>query len=159
MGFCMSWFKNLSIRVKVLSVSLVSLLGFLFYLGLGFYASRDVASYLESIQSADIPALQRINANTVGLVNLRESYAAAITDHDEMILTEARQAAAAVQKSLEGSLVQDPKARAEQQKLIESFSVYNRHADALAHDMVASTVSSEDAKPRLLELSPAAAHA
>jgi len=38
----MSWFNNLSIRVKVLSISLFSLFGFLLYLGINFYATRDV---------------------------------------------------------------------------------------------------------------------
>jgi hypothetical protein len=54
----MRWFNNLSIRVKVLSISFLSLFGFLLYLGINYYATRDVAVHLQAIQHTDVPALE-----------------------------------------------------------------------------------------------------
>ena len=53
----MTWFNDLSIRVKVLSISLLSLFGFLLYLGINYYATRDVAGHLQQLQNSDVPAL------------------------------------------------------------------------------------------------------
>ncbi|MDI1303070.1 MAG: response regulator [bacterium] len=149
----MSWFTNLSIRVKVLSIALIALFGFLLYLGVSFYASRNVAGHLEDIQRQDVPALQRINANTVDLVNLRESYAAAITNRDEMILSEAEQSATGIENKLAERLVQSPAAQAEQEKLLASFKSYNRYADGLARQMVSGSLTAEASKQSLQELS------
>ncbi|HEX6591415.1 MAG TPA: GAF domain-containing protein, partial [Moraxellaceae bacterium] len=149
----MSWFNNLSIRVKVLSIALIALLGFLLYLGAGFYASRNVALHLEDIQKSDVPALQRVNAITVALVNLRESYAAAITDRDELILSEARESAVGIEQKLAQPLSNSAQAVVEQEKLLVSFRAYNRQADTLAQQMVSATLSPEQAKEGLQELS------
>lgn len=148
----MSWFNNLSIRVKVLSIALIALLGFLLYLGASFYASRNVAVHLADIQGSDLPAMQQVNAITVSLVNLRESYAAAITDQDEMILAEARQAATGIENQLSQPLSQTSEAMAEQEKLLAGFRSYNQHAASLAHEMVAGTLTAEQAKNGLQEL-------
>lgn len=148
----MSWFNNLSIRVKVLSIALIALLGFLLYLSVSFYASRKVASHLEDIQRQDVPALQRINANTVDLVNLRESYATAISNRDEMMLSAAEQSALDVEKNLAEKLVQSPTAQAAQEKLLVSFKTYNRYADDLARKVVAGTITANELHENQQEL-------
>jgi CheY-like chemotaxis protein/HAMP domain-containing protein len=148
----MSWFNNLSIRVKVLSISLIALLGFLLYLGVSYYASRNIVIHLQEIQSRDVPSLQRINASAVELVNLRESYAAAISERDELILSEAQESAAKLDKKLSQSMDESPAARAEQEKLLNTFHAYNRFADNLARQMVAGSVPPEQSKEQLQQL-------
>ncbi|MGH8492077.1 MAG: response regulator [Moraxellaceae bacterium] len=148
----MSWFNNLSIRVKVLSIALIALLGFLLYLGASFYAGRSVASSLQQIQDSDVPALQRINAVSLAVANLRESYAAAIADRDELILSEAEDSAASIDKKLTASGAVSAQALVEQQALAASFHSYNQYASELARQMVAGSVTPEDAKPRLQKL-------
>ncbi|MDQ8037920.1 MAG: GAF domain-containing protein, partial [Pedobacter sp.] len=148
----MSWFNNLSIRVKVLSIALIALLGFLLYLGASFYAGSSVASNLQNIQDSDVPALQRINAVSLGIANLRESYAAAITERDELILSEAEASAADIDKMLGDLQAGAGDAKQEQQRLVTSFHAYKQHASELAGQMVAGTVTPEDAKPRLQKL-------
>jgi CheY-like chemotaxis protein/HAMP domain-containing protein len=149
----MSWFNNLSIRVKVLSIALIALLGFLLYLGASFYAGRAVSGGLQDIQVNDVPTLQRINAVSLAVANLRESYAAAITDRDELILSEAEETAAGIDKKLALAFEGSSTLHAEQQRLVGSFHSYNEHAAELARQMVADTVSAEEAKPRLQRLS------
>ncbi len=148
----MSWFNNLSIRVKVLSIALIALAGFLLYLSVSFYASRDVAHHLQDIQANDVPALQRINAASVALVNLRESYAAAISERDELILSEAEASASAIAERLQQQLVDSPQAIVEQRKLVATFNAYNHHAHGLARALVANTLDAEAAKPQLQQL-------
>ncbi|MFN3586687.1 MAG: response regulator [Moraxellaceae bacterium] len=148
----MSWFNNLSIRVKVLSISLFSLFGFLLYLGINFYATRDVAQHLERIQSGDVPALQLINANTVQLVNLRESYGAAISEGDDIMLANAEETATSIKSQLEQGMKLLPEARDELSRLLENFGEYNGYADALAREIVDGTLTLDEAKPRLQEL-------
>ncbi|HET8729717.1 MAG TPA: response regulator [Moraxellaceae bacterium] len=148
----MSWFSNLSIRVKIMSITMLTLLGFLAYLGITFYANHDVASHLENIQSRDMPALQRINAHTVDLVNLRESYAAAITEHDELVLSQAEEAAAQVEKSLAASAADATEAKEAQQRLLASFRTWNDYADRFAKEVVAGTVPSDQLPLRLREV-------
>jgi CheY-like chemotaxis protein/signal transduction histidine kinase/HAMP domain-containing protein len=148
----MLWFNNLSIRVKVLSIALIALLGFLLYLCVSFYTSRNVAAHLQDIQRIDVPALQRINAHTVELVNLRESYAAAIADRDKLMLSDAEQAAAKIEKELTQKQ-ESAKAQIEQEKLLNSFKSYNWYANNLARQIVAGALSPEAAKQNLQELS------
>lgn len=148
----MSWFNNLSIRLKVLSIALIALLGFLLYLGASFYAGRTVASNLQEIQAQDVPALQRINAVSLAIANLRESYATAITDRDELILSEAEESAALIDKKLAQSMAVSTQAGTEQEKLVSSFHGYNQYANELARQMVAGSITPEDAKPRLQRL-------
>ncbi len=149
----MSWFNNLSIRVKVLSIALIALLGFLLYLGASFYAGRAVSGNLQDMQANDVPALQRINAVSLAVANLRESYAAAITDRDELILSEAEETASGIDKKLAMTFEGSSALHAEQQKLVSSFHRYNQHAVGLARQMVADTISAEEAKPQLQRLS------
>ncbi|MDP2228269.1 MAG: ATP-binding protein, partial [Moraxellaceae bacterium] len=148
----MSWFNNLSIRVKVLSISLLSLLGFLLYLGINFYASRDVAAHLQQIQRGDVPALQLINTNTVQLVNLRESYAAAIAEGDDLMLANAEETAAGIEEQLLQGARLLPDSEAELKSLLVSFKAYNSLASALARDIVAGKLSAEESKGRLQEM-------
>ncbi|MDF2447031.1 MAG: chemotaxis protein CheY [Moraxellaceae bacterium] len=149
----MSWFSNLSIRTKILSITLLTILGFMFYLGISFYANHRIASNLETIQQSDMPALQRINAHTVDLVNLRETYAAAISDRDELMLSQAEEAAIVIEKSLRDSATSSIAARNAQEQLLVSFKAWNSYAASLARDMVASDVSADMVPVRLRELS------
>jgi CheY-like chemotaxis protein len=149
----MSWFSNLSIRIKIMSITMLTLLGFIAYLGISFYANNRVATHLESIQRNDMPALQRINAHTVDLVNLRESYASAISERDELMLSQALESAAQVRKNLAASAAVATESRAEQQKLLDSFNAWNGAAESLAREMVSGKVSAEQAPPRLREIS------
>ncbi len=149
----MSWFNNLSIRLKVLSIALIALLGFLLYLGASFYAGRTVSGNLQEIQISDVPALQRINAVSLGVTSLRESYASAIADRDDLLLSEAQESAAEIDKKLSQNLDGAAALRQEQQKLTASFHAYNQYADDLARQMVAGGLSVDEAKPRLQRLS------
>lgn len=148
----MSWFSNLSIRVKVLSIALIALLGFLLYLGASFYAGRNVAAHLTDIRGNDLPALQQVNALTVDLVNLREGYAAAISAQDELLLAEAKESAVGIEKKLAKQFSRAPEVMAAQQKLQESFRRYNQQAESLASQMVAGGLSPEQAKQGLQAL-------
>jgi CheY-like chemotaxis protein/HAMP domain-containing protein len=148
----MSWFSNLSIRVKILSITVLTLFGFLAYLGISFYANTDIEDNLQHLQQIDMPALHRINSYTVDLVNLRESYAAAITDRDELMLSQAEEAAALIEKHLAEESGYSPEARARQKRLTESFIAYNSYAKALAREMVAGTASTEQQPERLRQL-------
>jgi HAMP domain-containing protein len=143
----MRWFNNLSIRVKVLSISLLSLLGFLLYLGINYYATRDVAGHLQSIQHSDVPALQAINTYSVQLGSLRDSYAKAMADRDSVALAKAESTAAALQEGLSQNL--SDASKDDQIRLLDRFREYNLSADSLARDMVAGRLSSDQAVQRL----------
>jgi CheY-like chemotaxis protein/HAMP domain-containing protein len=147
----MSWFNDLSIRVKVLSISLLSLFGFLLYLGINYYATRDVASHLQTLQTSDVPALELINTHTVQLGAVRDSYARAMTDKDPAMLLSAEKASSALQSQLAaarlgGELGDD------QKRLLDSFREYNRFADTLARDVIAGRLSADESARRLQAL-------
>jgi CheY-like chemotaxis protein/HAMP domain-containing protein len=150
--FLMSWFSNLSIRTKILSITLITLLGFVSYLGISFYANQYIQGDLQRIQQADLPALHKINAHMVDLVNLRESYAVAITERDELMLSQAEEAATRIEKSLGETLLDTPEATAAQDKLRTSFKAYRHYAGNLAREMVANTLDAQQAPARLAEL-------
>lgn len=143
----MSWFNDLSIRVKVLSISLLSLFGFLLYLGINYYATRDVAGHLQQIQTSDVPALQQINAQTAQLGVLRDSYERAISGRDSAMLATAEGASTTLQEQLSQILAAD--ARVEQLRLLDSFREYNRYADTLARDSIAGRLTADQSGQRM----------
>lgn len=143
----MTWFNDLSIRVKVLSISLLSLFGFLLYLGINYYATRDVAGHLQQLQNSDVPALQLINTQTAQVGVVRDSYARAMSGRDTAMLASAESAAAALQAQLSQSLSADT--RAEQLRLLDSFREYNRYANTLARDVIAGRLSADESNQRM----------
>ncbi|MDF3029781.1 MAG: sensor histidine kinase/respose regulator [Moraxellaceae bacterium] len=148
----MSVFSNLSVRIKILSITLLTLTGFLIYLGISYYAKSNIEGHLATIQMNDMPAIQRINSNTLDLVNLRESYAAAITDRDDLMLSQAEEAAEDIERNLAEQLSSAPEAIAAQQKMLSSFRAYKQYANSLAKAMVGGTVSNEEGPEKLREL-------
>lgn len=143
----MSWFNNLSIRVKVLSISLLSLFGFLLYLGINYYATRDVAGHLQAIQRSDVPALEAINTYTVQLSGLKESYARAMAERDGLMLAKAENSAASLQEQLSRTQALD--GRMEQMRLLDRFREYNRYADSLARDIVSGRATADETSQRM----------
>lgn len=144
----MSWFNDLSIRVKVLSISLLSLFGFLLYLGINYYATRDVASHLQTLQTSDVPALELINTHTVQLGAVRDSYARAMTDKDPAMLLNAEKASSALQSQLSAARL-GAELGDDQRRLLDSFREYNRYADTLARDVIAGRLSADESSRRL----------
>lgn len=148
----MTWFNDLSIRVKVLSISLLSLFGFLLYLGINYLATRDVASHLEAIQSRDVPALQQINANTVQLRTLRDTYSFAISERDASSLASAEKLATELQSRLGQDAGLSPESRSEQERLLSAFREYNRFANTTARDVIAGRLTPDASSRQLQEL-------
>ena len=143
----MRWFNNLSIRVKVLSISFLSLFGFLLYLGINYYATRDVAVHLQAIQHTDVPALEAVNSYTVQLNGLKESYAQAMTKADRLMLAKAESSADVLQEQL--SRAQEEDGRMQQLRLLDGFREYNRYADSLARDIVSGRLTPDESAQRM----------
>lgn len=143
----MSWFNDLSIRVKVLSISLLSLFGFLLYLGINYYATRDVASHLQALQTSDVPALELINTHSMQLGAVRDSYSRAMAERDPAMLLTAEKAASALQSQLSTIRLANELGD-DQQRLLDSFREYDRAADSLARDMMAGRLSVDESVKR-----------
>jgi CheY-like chemotaxis protein/signal transduction histidine kinase len=151
----MSWLNNLSVRFKVMSIAVIAMVGFLIYLGFSFYVSTDSSKRLLDIQSHDFPALQLINASSVSVVNMQETYSSAIADKDQDMLNTAHDTAAQIESSLEQGVKLSPRLHEDTQKLLEDFREYNKYADALARDMIAGTLQPDDRLNRVRQLDQA----
>lgn len=69
---CMSWFKNLSVQLKVLGIAGAAMLGFVGYLIWNFHMAELARGQLQRLQSSDFVALKQINADSVNVANLQE---------------------------------------------------------------------------------------
>ncbi|MES2918941.1 MAG: response regulator [Pseudomonadota bacterium] len=148
----MSWFSNLSIRIKVLSITVLTLLGFLAYLGISFYANHRMASHLESIQENDVRALQSINMQTMEIARLRERYASVIADRDLVELTRATESAAKIEDSLTANTALSAQDRAEHDRLLASFRAWRDGAESLGRDLVTGRATAEAVGTRQQEV-------
>lgn len=148
----MSWFKNLSIRVKVMSIAIIAMVGFLIYLGFTGYVALGAKQRLVDMQTTDFPALQLINANSVNLVNMQETYAAAISEKDQDMLNTARDTADQIEKRLEQGVKLSPLLKADNEKLLQDFREYSHYANSLAQDMVSLQLPPDQQQQRLQTL-------
>lgn len=148
----MSWFSNLSIRVKVLSITVLTLLGFLAYLGISFYANHRIASHLESIQQNDVRALQTINLQTMELAKLRERYARVIAERDLVELTQATKSAAEIEESLAANAALGTDESARHGRLLASFRAWRDGAERLGRDLVTGRAAVTDSLARQQEV-------
>ena len=148
----MSWFSNLSIRIKVLSITVLTLLGFLAYLGISFYANHRIASHLESIQQNDVSALQSINMQTMEVARLRERYANVIASRDLVELTQASKAAAEIEDSLAANAARLADDRADHVRLLAGFQAWRDGAESLGRDLVTGRVAADAAVARQREV-------
>ena len=132
----MNWFRNLSVRLKILSVAGLGIFAFVAYFLYSFLAMDANIRDLEQVQQRDFPVLEKVNTNQVGFITIRETFIAAINEENEAALEEARARGAEFLERLDAIRQVNPDLSAQTAELSRLFGDYMSAASSLARGMI-----------------------
>ena len=139
----MSWLKNLSIRIKVLSIALLGIAMFLAYFGYTYMVSDRNISELSEIESIDFVVLEASAQNNLTLYMVRDAFIRAINNGDEDALSEAVRLSGQALDNLYAIAEVDPTIASEVARLTDTFSAYIDEAQILAERALAGQTADE----------------
>ncbi|MBI5197124.1 MAG: hypothetical protein HZA19_00790, partial [Nitrospirae bacterium] len=95
----MKFFAN-SIKYKILSIAIVSVLGFIIYLGLMLFSSADTKSRIEKIRYIFFAALEKVYAGIENFNRIKDALICAVTSSDEDLVDDAKSYAENIDRAL-----------------------------------------------------------
>ena len=87
----MNGFRDLSVRLKILSVAALGIALFLAYFLYSYYIAETNIHHLSQVENHDFPVLELVNANNVDFLAISAAYNNAMTHRDATLIDEARQ--------------------------------------------------------------------
>ena len=140
----MNWFKNLSVRVKVVTVALLGVLAFAGYFAYSYQVGKTSISKLSQIEQIDFVVLEASAQNNLTLYTIRDSLVRAINYRDEDSLGEAVRLSEQAILNLQGIAELDPTLSGQIDDLITAFNRYNDAAQALATSVINGEQAEDD---------------
>ncbi len=104
----MKWLQNLSIWYKVMTITLIALLGFSIYLSFTYLASSDMQHQVALGRRYDMPIMRSIEGIQQDLGQLHADYVRAARNHDVQALVQAEVVEDGLQGKLNSLQVVDP---------------------------------------------------
>ncbi len=84
----MSWFKSLSVNVKIMLIGATGIIGFILNLGFGYWVSIDNEVRLKNIQKVIYPVLERSDSNLARMERIKDVLGTAVYTEDEEMVFE-----------------------------------------------------------------------
>ncbi|VAX10767.1 Methyl-accepting chemotaxis sensor/transducer protein [hydrothermal vent metagenome] len=84
----MSWFKSLSVNVKIMLIGATGIIGFILNLGFGYWVSIDNEVRLKNIQQVIYPVLERSDSNLARMERIKDVLGTAVYTEDEEMVFE-----------------------------------------------------------------------
>ncbi len=132
----MSWFKNSTIREKILLVTAAAATSFFGYLSYGLYASSSITDKINNVQEHHYPSIRSIESIWVPLNKTKAKIAEAIGEEDPDIIVEADSNAMAVIVALSQIKSSSPSESAEIIALEKLFNNYYSAANEIANELI-----------------------
>ena len=151
-GTLMSWFKQLSIRLKIISVAAMGILAFMAYFLYSYYMAEDSIRQISAIEQSDFPILEMVNENNIRYAQMREAAIQAMHQGSPELYARAQQAFEEFMQGLEAIRADAPELADEIVPLLEILDTYLTMGDELAAAVVAGEVSPEEAEAITLEI-------
>jgi CheY-like chemotaxis protein/GAF domain-containing protein/HAMP domain-containing protein len=139
----MNWFKNLSVRLKVLSVAGLGIVMFMAYFSYTYTVAHSNINELSDIESVDFVVLEAASQNNLTLYMVRDALIRAINNGDEDALSEASRLAAQAVENLNAMASVDPEVQGEVRELVEAFNAYFSEAQQLAERAISGAVADD----------------
>jgi len=84
----MSWFKSLSVNVKIMLIGITAITGFMLNLGFGYWVSLNNETRLENIREISYPVLERTDANVARMTRIKDVLGMAVYTEDEELIAD-----------------------------------------------------------------------
>jgi CheY-like chemotaxis protein/HAMP domain-containing protein len=139
----MNWFKNLSVRLKVLSVAGLGIFMFMAYFSYTYMVADTNIAELSDIESVDFVVLEAASQNNLTLYMVRDALIRAINNGDEDALSEASRLSVQAIENLNAMAEVDADVAADVDNLIDAFNAYFDEARRLAEAVLSGAVADD----------------
>ncbi|WP_101675677.1 response regulator [Alloalcanivorax mobilis] len=148
----MKWFRNLSVRLKILSVAALGIVLFLAYFLYSYYIAETNIHHLAQVENHDFPVLELVNANNVEFLAISNAYGAATKGMDVSMVDDARQRSDRFLERLGDIERLDPNLSEPVGRLRAAFITYITKANDVAETLIRAPASVVDGASRLADL-------
>ncbi|WP_111656624.1 response regulator [Isoalcanivorax indicus] len=148
----MSWFKQLSIRLKIVSVAAMGILAFMAYFLYGYYMAEDSIRQITAIEQQDFHVLEMVNENNIRYAQMREAAIQAMNQGSPELYARARRLSDEFMQGLEDIRIDAPELAEEIGQLLEVLDTYLGMGDDLTRAMVAGEVTEEEAQAVTIQI-------
>lgn len=145
----MKGFRNLSVRLKILSVAALGIILFLAYFLYSYYIAETNIHHLAQVENHDFPVLELVNANNVEFLAISNAYNGAVTRMDAALIDEAGQRSDQFLDRLGDIERLDPELAKAVDGLRAAFITYINEANGVAHTLIESPDSMVNGFERL----------
>ena len=144
--------NNISIKWKILSIALISSIGFIVYLSLNLTTSLGNEKRLGEIENTYFPALEHADANLVRLEKLAEAFKAAVSAGEEDMLSSAKKLHEDMQHSLKELKKLQPESAEFFKTLHTNLQNYYADANSLSLDLINGSVDMSKINERITKM-------
>ncbi len=136
----MDFFRNLSIRKKVLLIPVVGAIGFVSYLLLSMHFLKDTVEQLSDARNQQFPLLQIAQNNINRVKNIQESLSFAVSSGEADILRNAREMADDFRQDMQESQTIDASLTGELRAIIVVFNEYFNESYGISSGMIDGSI-------------------
>ncbi|HFD31181.1 MAG TPA: methyl-accepting chemotaxis protein [Gammaproteobacteria bacterium] len=147
-----SVFRNMSIKWKILSIAVISSIGFIFYLALNLSTSLENEQRLESIENIYFPVLEKADHNLVQLGRMSEVFKTAVSSGEEDMLDTAEKIYQDMQKTTDELKALQPGSTDFFTDLKNNLHNYFTVSKSLSADMINGTADMSKISQRVAKL-------
>ena len=140
----MNWFKQLSIRLKIVMVAAMGILAFVAYFLFSFYMAEDSIRQITAIEEQDFRVLEMVNENNLRYAQMRETTIQAMNQLSPTLYQQAAEMAERFVWGLEEIRAEAPDLGGEIDALRGVLDHYIALGDDLARRTVIGTVTPEE---------------
>ena len=135
----MSIFNGLSVRWKIYSIAIVSILGFGSYLSFNIYVNTQNAALLANIRDAYFPILEKASNNAVRLDRISEMLNTAVLTGEEEYVEQANETAAEMNAVFQEIVKLETNQKEEVSSIIKIFNDYYKISSEISREMANGT--------------------
>ncbi len=136
----MNWFANISIRLKIFSIAIVGIFGFMGYLAYNYNTATTNYSNFQIMEHKDFPMLENTNSLQISLPGIKDLFSSAVSTSEAEMLVEAQTLGDDVKSTLsvmaELSSLKNP----ELQLITAKFTDYFALSNAISIGMIKDTL-------------------
>jgi len=145
----MQWFRNLSVKYKILSIAALGIIGFVIYLSSNMLVASQNVQRLTQIRDIYFPILEASDASISSFGRIKETLTSAVTTADEDLIDEAQGFIDTINKNFDKISTRDTGYIEDVNRLTVMLNTYSELSLPLTRGMINGTLDFSAAKPRM----------
>ncbi len=141
----MSWFKSLSVNIKIMLIGATGIMGFMLNLGFGYWVSINNEVRLENIREVSYPVLERSDANVARMTQIKDVLGMAVYTEDEELIADTTDVLAKeIQQAFAEIMEIAPEKMSATRELQSAFKNYYDTARSISLGIINETIPESD---------------